>query len=196
MMNWLTFYTCCKPLERGLNYSLMIVSLIWVASGYDGSTAEIFQMSGKETRESVIKESASLSKKGMQLDLSRINSSSWHTTGLENSLHHSLVDENDMAPRNSSHLRSFRKAHNGRSKSPVLPSGIPQSSINSPYHMTVEDNAASVVKRSVVAEPRKESFYTLAEGNSTTATYSTTSFAPFYFLNPRYKLSHTFFTYV
>ena len=165
----------------------MIVAIIWVASGYDSKTGVIFQMS-EDTQKSVIKVSRASSKAEMQLDLNGKNDRPWNTSSLGNASRHSLVHQSGyMDPQNSSHL--FSKAmtahQGGGSESATKPSEILESLINSVYNKAVENHVASVVKCSIVAEPKRETFHTLEESNSTTITYSSTSFAPFSLLNLR-----------
>ena len=184
IMNWLAFYSCCKSLEGRRNY-FMILALIWMTSGC-GITAEMLQMSNVGGQQGIIKMSGLLSKKRTQL---RMNNAPWNAPNSDHALKH-LQEHNGYMPSrfgSSSYLTSdstAKTAHHADVESSGRPRGTLGDSIKSAYDMSIEDNAVSVVKRSIVAESKKGSFYTSKENNSTT-TYSSTSFPRIYFPNLR-----------
>ena len=162
----------------------MILALIWMTSGCE-ITAEMLQLSKEDGRQGVIIMSGLLSKRRTQ---SGMNNTSWNASNCH-ALKHLQEHNGYMPPRfeSSSHLTSNSKAktaHQGDLESSGRPPGTLGESIKSPYNMRVEDNAVSMVKRSIVAESRKGSFHSSEEHNSTT-TLSGTSFPHIYFPNPR-----------
>ena len=185
IMNGLAFYSCCKSLEGRRNYFLMILALIWMTSGC-GITAEMLQMSKVGGHQGIIKMSGLLSKKRTQL---RTNNAAWNASNSDHALKHLQEHNGYVPPRfgSSSYLTSDSKektAHQEDVESSGRPPGTLGDSIKPAYDMPIEDNAVSVVKRSIVAESRKGSFYTSKENNST-ITYSSTSFPRIYFPNLR-----------
>ena len=188
-MNWLTIHSHKKLLERGPRVCCpVILVLIWMTSCYS-IEAELFQMSNADGQQNVIKMSRSLSKRRTQLVLSGINNIPPNTS--EYTLQHLLQTHNGYmsAPfGSSSHLTSKSKAksaHQGSTEFEGRAPRAPEASIKSSNRLPVEDNVVAVVKRSILAESGKGSFYTSEESDSTTASYSSTSLPHIYFPTPR-----------